>query len=138
MHRPVHRCRPGVNICTSASRAECLPSCGEGVHKLNLFFTCRVGHELRAILLPHARACFCIGFAGAGQGFLVLGGFLRKRELPCSWCVERVGGRKGAQGEELLSCSFPDVWSKVQCLSWRRSPSELLRFPLIREDWTRW
>lgn len=81
---------------------------GRMVHKWNLFFTCRVGLELWAILPQHVRVCFCIGFAGVGV-FLVLGGFLSKRELPRSGCVEGVGGRKGAQAEELLSCSSPVV-----------------------------
>jgi len=71
--------------------------------------------------------CFCIGFAGVGV-FLVRGGFLSKRELPCFWCMEGVQGRNGAQAEELLSCSSPAVWSNVYCLSWQRSPVELLRF----------
>lgn len=37
-------------------------------------------------------------------------------------------GKKGGHIEELLSCSFPDIRSEVQGLSWRSSPAELLSF----------
>lgn len=82
------------------------------------------GLELRAVLLQLVKACFCVGFAGVGV-FLVLRGFPSWRELPHSWCVEAV---KGAQAEEMLSCSSPLLWSDICCLSWRRSPAEPLRF----------